>query len=64
MFERVSLFIARLVKHEDGQGITEYGIALAFVAVVIAGLLATSLGPAITTFIGNVGSDITNLPGF
>jgi Flp pilus assembly pilin Flp len=70
MSERLSLIIGRvlttnlsdLVKREEGQGVTEYGIVLAFVAVALGAVLVT-LHTAITTFIGKVGTDLGNLPG-
>lgn len=69
MYERVSLYLGRALtfrlselKKEEGQGITEYGIAVAFVVVAIAGVLYM-LTPSIQTFITNLGSDIAGLPG-
>ena len=38
--------LKRLVKEEQGQGMAEYGLILALVAVVVIGALV-SLGPAI-----------------
>ncbi len=70
MSAAISLLIGRvmttplkdLVKREEGQGVTEYGIVLAFVAVALAAVLVALHG-AITTFIGKVGSDLAALPG-
>jgi Flp pilus assembly pilin Flp len=70
MSERFSLIIGRvlttklsdLVKRQEGQGVTEYGIVLAFVAVALAAVLV-SLHTVISTFIGKVGDDIAALPG-
>jgi Flp pilus assembly pilin Flp len=69
MFERLSLkfneALLRLAsfdfKREEGQGVTEYGIVLAFVAVALAAVLVTLKG-TIVTFIGKVGTDLSNLP--
>ena len=67
--ERISLIIARLwaidltdLKREDGQGITEYGVVLAFVAIALAGLLMLFLKGPITDFITAVGDAIAGLP--
>ncbi len=70
MSERFSLIIGRvlttnlsdLVKRQEGQGVTEYGIVLAFVAVALAAVLV-SLHTVISDFIGKVGADIGALPG-
>jgi Flp pilus assembly pilin Flp len=71
MVERLSLIVnealVRLatrdfsIKREEGQGVTEYGIALGFVAVVVAGLLV-GLSGKLTTFFNTVGTDLSNLP--
>jgi Flp pilus assembly pilin Flp len=68
MYERISLFAGRLLglrlsdlKREDGQGVTEYGLALAFVIIVLAAVL-TILGGSISSFISKVGADLNNLP--
>lgn len=69
MFERFGLTIARVLmfdprelKREDGQGVTEYGLVLAFVAVALGAVLIV-LHTAITTFIGKVGTALNALPG-
>jgi Flp pilus assembly pilin Flp len=68
MYQRVSLFAGRLLglrlsdlKNDEGQGVTEYGLALAFVIIVLAAVLLV-LGGSISTFISKVGDDLTNLP--
>jgi Flp pilus assembly pilin Flp len=68
MSERLSLTIGRIaaldlsvLKREEGQGVTEYGIVLAFVAVALAAVLIV-LKTQIVDFIGKVGSDLANLP--
>jgi Flp pilus assembly pilin Flp len=69
MSERISLMfneaLMRLAsfdfKREEGQGVTEYGIVLAFVAVALAAVLLVLKG-RIETFINAVGQDLANLP--
>jgi len=71
MVERLSLIVnealLRLgtrdfsIKREDGQGVTEYGIALGFVAVVVAGLLV-GLSGQLQSFFTAVGNDLSRLP--
>jgi Flp pilus assembly pilin Flp len=70
MTERLSLIIHEVarristlnLKREEGQGVTEYGIVLAFVAVALAVVLAF-LGHRIHDFIQIVGQDLGDLPG-
>ena len=70
MTERLSLMIneayLRLTaldfKREEGQGVTEYGLVLAFVAIALAAVLVV-LHSKIATFIDTVGADLGNLPG-
>jgi Flp pilus assembly pilin Flp len=69
MFDRLSISLGRALtfrladlKREDGQGVTEYGIVLAFVAIALAAVLAV-LHTKIATFIDVVGDDLGNLPG-
>ena len=69
MTERLSLIVLEAVhrfetldfKREDGQGVTEYGIVLAFVAVALAVVLAV-LKTQISNFITRVGNDLSGLP--
>ena len=69
MTERLSLIayeaVRRLMtldfKREEGQGVTEYGIVLAFVAVALAVVLAV-LKTQISNFITRVGNDLSALP--
>ena len=69
MTERLSLIykeaLVRLAtldfKREEGQGVTEYGIVLAFVAVALAAVLIILKGK-IVDFINKVGGDLANLP--
>ena len=69
MTERLSLIykeaLVRLAtldfKREEGQGVTEYGIVLAFVAVALAAVLIV-LKKQIINFITKVGQDLADLP--
>ena len=69
MIERLSLIyneaLLRLAtldfKREEGQGVTEYGIVLAFVAVALAAVLIV-LKSQIINFITKVGNDLADLP--
>ena len=69
MFERISLMFDEAAaragsldfRREEGQGVTEYGIVLAFVAVALAAVLIV-LKTQIVNFINTVGTDLSNLP--
>jgi Flp pilus assembly pilin Flp len=69
MTERLSLIFNEAVlrlaaldfKREEGQGVTEYGIVLAFVAVALAAVLIVLKGQ-IVDFLTRVGNDLANLP--
>jgi Flp pilus assembly pilin Flp len=69
MTERLSLIAYEVVrrlttldfKREEGQGVTEYGIVLAFVAVALAAILVLLKGK-ISSFIVKVGDDLAALP--
>ena len=69
MTERLSLIFNEALlrlstldfKREEGQGVTEYGIVLAFVAVALAAVLIILKGK-IVDFINKVGGDLANLP--
>ena len=69
MTERLSLIayeaVRRLMtldfKREEGQGVTEYGIVLAFVAFALAAILVLLKGK-ISDFIVKVGQDLAQLP--
>ena len=69
MTERLSLIVLEAVrrvgtldfKREEGQGVTEYGIVLAFVAVALAAVLLV-LKDQISSFISKVGADLSALP--
>lgn len=53
--------LKRLVREEDGQGMAEYGLILALVAVAVIAALA-ALGPAIRDKIQGVIDSIENAP--
>lgn len=56
--------IARFVKDESGQGITEYGAILAFVALLVAlvfGFAQGTLSQAISTAFSNVVNQLNRL---
>jgi Flp pilus assembly pilin Flp len=67
--ERLSLIVLEAVhrlgtldfKRQEGQGVTEYGIVLAFVAVALATILVLLKGK-ISDFIVKVGDDLAALP--
>jgi Flp pilus assembly pilin Flp len=68
MFDRVSVLAGRLLtfklsdlQREEGQGVTEYGLAVAFVAVALGAILML-LFTSISSFVSKVGSDLGNLP--
>jgi Flp pilus assembly pilin Flp len=69
MYERLTLSLGRALtfrlsdlRREEGQGITEYGMAVAFVVVALVGILALLKGH-VSNFIDKVGTDIEDLPG-
>jgi len=68
MYARVSLLAGRLLtlklndlQREEGQGVTEYGLAVAFVAVALGAILML-LFTNISQFISKVGADLGSLP--
>jgi Flp pilus assembly pilin Flp len=70
MSDRLSLLLGRLLtvelsdlKREEGQGVTEYTLVLAFVAVALAAVLIVLKG-GITAFVNAVNDKIKVLPGF
>jgi Flp pilus assembly pilin Flp len=63
MFHEAVLRVSNLdLKREEGQGVTEYGLVLAFVAIALAAVLIV-LKDQIQGFIDTVGNDLGNLPG-
>lgn len=69
MYEHVKLFLGRALtlrledlKPEDGQGVTEYGLAVAFVVFALVGILAL-LSSNIRSFIQTIADQIGDLPG-
>jgi Flp pilus assembly pilin Flp len=70
MYDRLTLLIGRLMtvelsdlKRQEGQGVTEYTLVLAFVAVALAAVLIVLKG-GIQAFIDAVNTKISTLPGF
>lgn len=68
VYERVGLYAGRALsfrlsdlKAEAGQGVVEYGMAVAFVALALGAILFT-LSSSISSFITSVGSDIKAIP--
>ena len=62
IYHEAALRLAALdFKREEGQGVTEYGIVLAFVAVALAAVLIV-LKSQIINFITKVGNDLADLP--
>ena len=62
IYHEAALRLAALdFKREEGQGVTEYGIVLAFVAVALAAVLIALKGE-IQKFITKVGNDLARLP--
>jgi Flp pilus assembly pilin Flp len=68
MFDRVSVLAGRLLtfklsdlQREEGQGVTEYGLAVAFVAVALGAILML-LFTNISSFVSKVGNDLGSLP--
>ncbi len=55
----MATLMQRLVREESGQGMTEYGLILALVAVVVIGALV-AMGNELKTIFGNV---VTGLKG-
>ena len=69
MYQRASLLAGRLLafrlsdlKREEGQGVTEYGLAVAFVAVALGAVLLV-LFTQISSFMSKVGDDLGSIPG-
>lgn len=59
--EGIRRIVALDLRREDGQGVTEYGIVLAFVAIALAAVLVI-LKTQVSNFITQVGNDLANLP--
>jgi len=54
---RVTTLALSLVRDESGQGLAEYGLVLAFIAVLCVGVLVY-IGGGIQTMLNNIGSGI------
>jgi pilus assembly protein Flp/PilA len=57
LFINMKLALARLVEEEEGQGLTEYALILAFIAIVAIGAL-TLLGGKVQDALSTVGTSI------
>jgi pilus assembly protein Flp/PilA len=57
LFVNMKLFIARLTDEEEGQGLTEYALILALIAIVAIAAL-TLLGGKVTSALSTVGNSI------
>ena len=51
----------KLIKEESGQGLAEYGLILALVAIVVVGAL-TALSGGLTTILNTVSGKLTTTP--
>jgi Flp pilus assembly pilin Flp len=58
LFINMKLAIARLVEENDGQGLTEYALILAFIAIV-AIVALQFLGGSVKDALSTVGSSIS-----
>ena len=58
LFINMKLAIARMMEEEDGQGLTEYALILAFIAILAIGAL-TLLGGKVTSALSTVGNSLT-----
>ena len=61
-FCRAMTFSREDLRRQEGQGVTEYGLVLAFVAIALAAVLVVLKGK-IQSFIDIVGDDLADLPG-
>jgi len=57
LFVNMKLFIARLTDEDEGQGLTEYALILALIAIVAIAAL-TLLGGKVTSALSTVGNSI------
>jgi pilus assembly protein Flp/PilA len=60
LFINMKLAIARLVEDEEGQGLTEYALILALIAIV-AILALNFLGGKVTNALSTVGNSLNSL---
>jgi len=54
---RVTTFATSLIHDDSGQGLAEYGLVLAFIAVLCVGVLM-ALGSQLKSILNNIGSSI------
>jgi pilus assembly protein Flp/PilA len=58
LFINMKLAIARLMENEEGQGLTEYALILALIAIIAIAAL-TLLGGKVTSALSTVGNSLT-----
>jgi pilus assembly protein Flp/PilA len=58
LFINMKLAIARLMENEEGQGLTEYALILALIAIIAIAAL-TLLGGKVTNALSTVGNSLT-----
>jgi pilus assembly protein Flp/PilA len=58
LFINMKLAVARLFDEEEGQGLTEYALILALIAIVAIAAL-TLLGGKVTSALNSVGNSLT-----
>jgi pilus assembly protein Flp/PilA len=58
LFVNMKLAIARLMENDEGQGLTEYALILALIAIVAIAAL-TLLGGKVTSALNTVANSIT-----
>ncbi len=58
LFINMKLAVARLFDEEEGQGLTEYALILALIAIVAIAAL-TLLGGKVTSALSTVGNSLT-----
>ena len=57
MFVRIRIAVAKLVRSDEGQGLTEYALILALIAIVAIAAL-TFLGHKVTSALSTVGNSL------
>ncbi len=55
-------WLGRLWKRTQGQDLIEYALLAGFVAVAVAFIFPTSIGPSITNIMGKVSSILNSAP--
>ena len=57
--DKIKSIVSRFLRDEEGQDIIEYGLLAAFIAIVVAALLAL-FSPQLTTIYSNILTALTN----